>query len=1027
MNNNNMNNNVSVNVLDLLDLQQHSTIKNTAPQHTLEQDQLLDKLTKLFILYKDSSIHPSPSPSSPSPSSSTSASASASASSAPQDNIIQINDLKWINFINKSIINNNLISFNSFNAFNIILYFNQGYNHITHPNNNNMLLFVHYIRSAYPSLDSIWKLKSTNHTTPFPLTITYIGLLTNDIFDEKLWNELWTLTLDMQNNHNTTEQIISQSLLLYCLIQHYTTHTNNTLPLIDSIFPTFQQSLYNFIKSTNDPLFNQWDFNSLIVIWTSTLQLLSISNNNITFNSTSSNIYNEIIAKPLIWKEFDYPTYKELIQNGIDHLINGHIPRDILIGFPALIYLEAYNNKRNLTLQKRKKSLGNFDSMEDLHNLIIKINQCYSQIYNDQLNDELTIIRLQTNNNNNKNNDISINNIDMWKRNLLISMSPQKFKSIIKDYTIIPTTISHWLLLESTWFEFIRNLSNTEYIFQENSFLNIISNQKNKLPSLDSKTINNNLSICSLPIILLILGPTTSKNENNTNNNNQLNLNSNFKRFLLFITDVLLVQLKLFAYELNDPKFNHKNKVNEFLLNPIVQLLLYVWYTIIYKMDGLTTIIYSQLEIDSVTKFMTTYIMNSKKNIDTDKLLEQDLNKILFERDTYEYLGYHFLLSRTISFIKNELILNKLLSSQYLPNNIKFEIIEFVKSIHHNDDVLESDQIIKYSESQNNNNTFNDNIMVNNGFDLNDLTNSYLETKPITFNSISSAFNSNGNGMIITSPIMKATSISSNTNSISKPSSNGRPSITLAQSPMAISPYSTSRRRRSSVISVTEDGKNYLLPPLNFDPIQMDSTVLSSASHNNSKSSSTNTKNNNSSGTTTTSNNSNNNNANYSFNTLNNYNFREAIFTSPINKKRRASVPIIPPNSSYLTGSNNTVGNNYNNNPLTPSHNTNPIIRHSTLYPYGGNGPSTSIMVTGPSIMSNNHIFSGPAGGSIPTTKTHTLKNNNSSISTNSFPKSIDRSVNNSGSSTISNSHENSEDLSETTVPLPSPSQLFGI
>ena len=977
--------------------------------------------------------------------------------------MIEINDLKWINFINKIIINNEnwkLENLNSLNAFNIILYFNQGYKYIInfkdtniiidsnkdsptsqlHANTNN-LLFVHYLLHSYPNLDSLWKFQQNlakSELVPIlPLTITYIGLLLNDIFNQQLWNDLWSMALNADNHHNITEQIISLSLLLYCLIQQNNgSNTINITNLIKQVFPVFQESLHTFIildKTFISPTFNQWDYNSLIIIWTSVIQSLDGDG----FNSLSSMIYNEIILKPSIWKEFEYPVFKDLIQTGIDNLINGHIPKDILVCFPALLYLEANNN--DLLNKQKITTLGYFKSMEDLHNLIIKINQCYAQNCNDQLNDELTIVRLKANENKqpiieeksseHMTTDYSINHIDMWKRNLLISVSPQKFKSIIKDYTIIPTTISHWLLLESTWFEFIRNLSNTEYIYKKNWFLNNTLNHK---MFFDSMTINNNLSICSLPIILLALGPapghlsTSSRAEAN-----QLNLNSKFKRFLPLITDVLLIQLKLLAYELNKSSMSNKNRVNAFLLNPIVQLLLYVWYIIIYKMDGTTTIVYSQLEVDSVNRFMSTYIMNLEKNIDTDKLIEQDLNKILFERDTYEYLGYHYLLNRTISFIKNELILNKLLSSQHLPNPIKFKIIEFVKAFHH-DDILESDQVMQHSASQGNINMANGSSFssgTSNGSDSNDMTNPttngfmFLESKPVTFNSISSAFNSNGSATM-TSPLMKATSISSNGNSISKPNSSGRPSITLAQSPISLSPYST--RRRSSVISVTEDGKNYLLPPLNFDPIQMDSTVLSSTSHNNSDTNTTSTTNNtsgNSSGTSTA--NTNNANANYSFNILNNYNFREAIITSPMNKKRRASVPIIPPNSSYLTGSNNVTGNH---NPLSSAHNNNntnnnnPVIRHSVLHSYvNASVPSTAIMAGGPTVMSNNHYFNRSAGGSITTTNSHTLNNSNS------YPKSVDQSVDNSGTSTMSDSHENSEDLSESTVQLPSPSQLFGI
>ena len=434
----------------------------------------------------------------------------------------------------------------------------------------------------------------------------------------------------------------------------------------------------------------------------------------------------------------------------------------------------------------------------------------------------------------------------------------------------------------------------------------------------DPKSINNNLSICSLPVILLVIIPTT----------HCLNvLSPRFKRFLPLIIDVLLVQYKLFSSELNESFGNNKNMICGFLLNPIVQLLLYVWYTIIYKMHDTTAMVYSQPEMDSVNTFMSKYIMNLKKHVDTDKLLEQDLDKILFDKECVEYIGFHHFLDRATSFIKNDLILNKLLSSTYLSDHIKFKVIEAIK-----DPNLDNNYIIPTRVSTNNttntaittdntvtNHNNNNNNNNNNSFDfvttdedpnsmMNPKSNEsmFLKTKPVNFNSVQVPLHSLGNQHLM-SPFMKRNSVPSNNKFVTRSTSSGKPSLTLAGSPVAaLSPYMS--RRRSSVISVTDDGKNYLLPPLNFDPIQMDASNISSI--HNSSSSVTLTNNYSNFYTNETSNGFNNNNT---FVTLYNYSLRDAIEANPSNEKRRASVPIILPKSTFLTGSNGS--NNNTNNP----------------------------------------------------------------------------------------------------------------
>lgn len=1041
-------------------------------------------------------------------------------------------DINWINYINNEIfinLRNELPSLSNFNVSDFIKYFNNGFKFIlVHGNfdddesisissvssspsistssftsNTDNLLFIHYLTHSYKTLESLWgvnKLYKANDNSDncnnsrnniptksyknfkknipiLPLTIVYLGYMLNNTVNYQLWNDLWLLSLNESFYNNQTERVVTISLLVFEFIQQHILLAQDTekyvdiysasSPILNRLFDNYQLVLLTFIQSNIDYSsmhFNQWDFNSLILIWTSFLQFFD----GLLFNKISSKIYFKIISIHSIWNQFNQNTLKNLIQLGIDHLINEYIPDDLLVCLPSILYLEANNNR---FLNKEKMlTLGNFKSMEDLHNLIIKINQCYiqnnnyrsktnntniSRVNTNQYNDTLTIVKISPILVNNhfstkttkyinetvpKSEEYISNDINIWKKNLMVSIAPQRFKPIIKNYAIIPTTLSHWLLIETTWFEFIKNLSNAEYIFKKNCFLDNVLNESIVF---NSESINNNLSICSLPVILLVITPTT----------NYLNvLSPRFKRFLPLIIDVLLIQLKLICSELNLSSNNDKTKIGGFLLNPLIQLLLYVWYIIIYKMDGTIAPVYSQLEVDSVNTFMSKYIMNLEKHIDTDKLLEQDLDKILFDKEAPEHMGFDFFLNRVTSFIKNELLLNKVLSSPYLSNNIKFKLIEAVKIFNTDDSYIVTDQsninnianehgtgTITSITTANNNNSLN---FVSIDEDLNSMASLKqnepltLEAKPINFNSLSTSLYTLGS-QNLTSPFRKRNSTSSSSNSVSKPTSSGRLSLALGASPISLSPYLT--RRRSSVMSVTDDGKNYLLPPLNFDPIQMDTPLLSSihTSLSNEAIASmitnpiTNSKSTNNKGGFYLNESLNGiNNNNNTFNSLCNYNLKDAIGKSPLNKKRRASVPIIPTKSIFLIGSNssnsiNTSVNHAKNSIFfnsglhsrTPS-SKNSVFRHPVVHSYvNTNIPSSSTLVSGSTLLSNNHVLAKSASG----------RNNGTTHPANLVNNSIDMSINDNNSSTIVNNLAPREDLPEPNIQLPSPSQLFGI
>ncbi|CCK70165.1 uncharacterized protein KNAG_0D04190 [Huiozyma naganishii CBS 8797] len=756
------------------------------------------------------------------------------------------------------------------------------------------------------------KIWDVNNEQEFPflaMSITYLGyhLIENTTsrFDEQFWSFCWnecitTHPVPSAGNNAPQYNFLSMTLLLYVILDlSYTS-------LANSVFSIYQRNLLQELNT-----FQLQDLNGYFNIWTYLVHLTD------EFDTVSSSIYNMFLEQYFHLSENDSSSLKDIIQKYSDLLINGPLSSKAFNLLPSLLFIEANNNYK-MTAQK-KFSLGNFKSMEDLHNIIIRLNKWYADRNSPSANVNSADLMLRDS------PLIIIPNAtqDNWKRNFFISMAPTKFKQILNDYTIIPSTINHWLLLESTWFEFIRNLSNSDYLFKKTWFLD---NTAHHGLFLDSNMINNNLSICSLPIILLLLTP-----QNNITTT-QWDIDVRLQRFLPLIVDVMVLQYKLFSSELNITTNNTAMRIQGFLTNPIIQILFYVWYIIIYKMDGTTSAIYSQLEIDTVNNFMNTYILNSEKKVDTDKLIERDLNSFLFDPKSDCYIGYRYLLSRVTNFIQDGILRNKIVASGHLSYQMTCQTLDFMKRV-------------EFSQQEH---------------DL------WERTVSISGPTISPF------GSTLDRTMRRSSSTAT---------SNSRPSLTLATSPMSLSPYST--RRKGSIISVTEDGKAFLLPPLNFDAADSESgkinNGLNSGMANTTSSTGT-------SGTFSipnapaTSLNNNTGNAfagNGPFGKLDAYSFREAL--NKIDKRRRASVPIL-----HTATAGSSIGTR-----LGGSHNETDI--HRKIPANLGSDMSTTPK-------RGIHRPSIPGASVAPTTITE-----------------------------MANANDLNEKPTENALHLPSPSQLFGI
>ncbi|SMN18680.1 similar to Saccharomyces cerevisiae YGR067C Putative protein of unknown function [Maudiozyma saulgeensis] len=602
-------------------------------------------------------------------------------------------------------------------------------------------LYLNSIRSIYESCNydndkffkKAWISEREDFLPILGISISCLGNFTkNNVFDQNLWILCWNQAMTSSTELGRPD-ILSISILMYILLK-----TPNCEKTCSDVFQFFQQSLLYMINQLDTSQkvvdfidiksFDIWNIFDSWVLLTKTID---------TFDNASSIIYKWFLKQNNLFSGFPELTLFDFL-NSRNYVIEENMSLATLNILPDTLYCEAnntlFNTSRNIF------SVGSFKSTEELHNIIIKINQKFSNLTMKNIISETTDSSGMKRSSEHLINvhDPNFNLLFQdWKKNILLLRAPKKFANLLIDYAILPQSNNHWLLWESTWFEFLKSLSPSELVYKKSSFLKL---QMLQNVYLDGSMINNNLALCTTPVIALL--------ENHAKNEDLFPIN---ERFLPLIVDILSFQLKLFSTDLVSSQLNGPTHIMGFLSNPMVQLILYVWFSVIYKNDN-ELISTSNVEYDSVVYFVEKYSINTDQTIDTDKLLEKDINEILFNNKSSAYIGFHCLIDSIASYIKDEIIIKRLFPLPTLDQETRFKLFEFLK-------LFEKDE---------------------------------QETVP-----------------------MVKTPTYSHRPSISSIGSNP---FTLPTSPMS---YTSTSKRRSSVVSVTEDGQKLLLPPLNFVPGQM--------------------------------------------------------------------------------------------------------------------------------------------------------------------------------------------------------------
>lgn len=472
--------------------------------------------------------------------------------------------------------------------------------------------------------------------SPLPLALLSINLL--QVMDNEkrknflfIWQTCWQQS--MKNSYD-------KSFLPLTLLIYVHTHSMEKLPqplMTTSVM--YQHILYAMINSNTTPL------NGIREVWSVFDIFVNLLLKSEEFTETSTLIYNWFL-KQNIFRDLSLSQCLDVIVKSDTNALT--IPLSVLLVVNQALFCETVMFEGFETHFKKKDSL---------HNAIILVNRLASKFLRHT-----------------KTTDMQTTTFNTWKVQVFILHSPAKFVEMINAYCVNPSIPQYWHLYIATWFEFMQNIipascadSNTweKFHLDNRWFSNKISSSHHILEafeglSLDDKKINNNLAICSLSVISSL-------------QHDWLLFDPSVKKLVL---DVLLFQVKLFTTSLylhDDHSEDRVNNSMKVFRNPIVQLLLFVWYCSIYhRSDGMPKILYrrgTQTDIDdykmenytlenySVSHFIKKYIVLTRKCIDTDALIENDFKKLLFQdnlttEDDYVYFkGFHFLLCRILETI----------------------------------------------------------------------------------------------------------------------------------------------------------------------------------------------------------------------------------------------------------------------------------------------------------------------------------------------------------------------------------------
>lgn len=518
----------------------------------------------------------------------------------------------------------NAVSDSSISIENVVSFFNSGLTHILENDvfANSIISSLVGVLNGPSSLDRFQQFCTSSSMI---LTITCLGAF---ILGDECADTLWQISWSSCTKSPVDQKIISLNLLIHTLLE-YKTHRNNHIPNIQDVFAVYQHSCH--IMTNLDARQIHYEEREIWLIFHIWVSLLRLSNET---NKTSTSIYKWFL-KQRIQKNDDEEnitrnmTLKDLLSQVTFSNDNQWSLTTLNYIADALFCDWIIFKHENVNGNKEKGNLiSHFKSKQEFHNAIIMTNKMFAS---------------KAGSNNNKEFQDAVFDL------------PPKFSTLVSQYLIPIQSESHWLLLETTWFEFIKNVTNLSMPDNVKKvwFMDLTSDMTTVC--MDSSLINNNLALCALPVLSII------ETSNNVN-----------PRYTSLIADVVLFLVRLFEFEMSVANAKYSpGRIIGFLENPIVQLLLFVGRRIIYRNSKFKNNGAYDNETSVVDHFLDKYIAISKKNIDTDVLVKEELSTILFDTQSSACIGYHQLMFSIVSYLKEDVIANKLMKLSYMNQDIK--------------------------------------------------------------------------------------------------------------------------------------------------------------------------------------------------------------------------------------------------------------------------------------------------------------------------------------------------------------------
>ena len=581
----------------------------------------------------------------------------------------------------------------------------------------------------------------TNVTNPMHLVGMAIICLGDFLHYGSIDTNIWTICLSQSLEHNDLDncKLLSLTLLVYTVLNTESIPAE-ILPDVFAIYQrvlsqTLVQGAYKPLKesSYDSMTLDPYDIWCIFNIWVLLIRRTG------SFDSLSSIIFNWFLNQGHILREHSDVSLSHLLSTKAA-VLSGELRPDAVNILSGALYCEFSSFARGMACQ---------NPVSELHNIVLNINSQYTYIADNSCTDNMGDLDGMNNNGSiwvsNSGGFLSASKrcliFQDWKATTLLNGVPTKFSEILKRYCILPISDSHWLLWGCTWMDFLKNLSPAnKSLLSRPIFLSIDLGHNINLNNL---VFDETLYMCSLPII--------AYTENVLAHPEHFELRANY---IDTVVDIFAFQVKLFGVDLPYIAQESSLEFLRFLKSPILQLFLWVWYSIIYRAKQSDYSI-SASELSAVNYFMERYVVGNS----AEELLEKEIVLIAMDPTSIPNIGYRYLINGIVRHIRDNIIDPIFMTSHYLDRITKFKLVEFLKKCFDTTRKSDKEGSIETCLSSPTTST---------------------ETPRLT-----------GLSRVMTSPILHS-------------------GCSQGSSSMG--------RRRASIVSVGEDGKKLLLPPLNFIP-----------------------------------------------------------------------------------------------------------------------------------------------------------------------------------------------------------------